>query len=443
MSGEAIQPVPGPLTDISCHPALAAGADFLKFFSADGPLLVALSGGSDSTALLHVFHILTTGLFAGAFPLMAATVDHGLRAGSRAEALAAADLCRRLGIPHRILDWTGNKPASGLQEAARAARYRLLATEARRIGASAILLGHNAGDQAETIAMRAARGAGRGLAGMAPAVLIDEQVWAFRPFLQQSRDVLRALLTASGLGWIDDPSNLNRRFERVRLRLDDGQEPRDGADIAGARLAHAKAEAEWLLRHVGVIGGAVASIDASALPRDAGGAEAAGLFRLAAAIGGRVHPPGAEARARMIGWLSGGQPGRATLGGTVFDRRRDALHLYRERRGLSPVTLPAGAVADGRYRLIGPDCVEAHLRPVADPQAAAGRLAAQGVPVAIARRAAPALLEVAGGIAGDELRLERIIAGGLHFVPSFDLPAHQALRALFALPPLPDLPVRQ
>lgn len=443
MGGEAIQPVCGAAPDLTCHPALSAGADFLNSFSADGPLLVALSGGSDSTALLHVFHSLMQDWPAGRLSLAAATVDHGLRSGSRTEALAVSELCQRLRIPHRILDWTGEKPASGLQEAARAARYRLLVAEARRIGASAILLGHTADDQAETIAMRAARAAGRGLSGMAPAVLLDESIWAMRPFLGQSREGLRGLLVAAGLGWMDDPSNANRRFERVRVRLDDRPVSFPPPETAEGRLAQSALEATWLSKHVRVVGGAVAAVEASAVPGDAEGAEAAGLFRLAAAIGGRVHPPGSAARARMIGWLSGTLAGRATLGGTVFDRRRGVLYLYRERRGLAPVTLATGGVADGRYRLVGAADVQALVRPVADPQAMSACLREEGVPDAIARRAAPALLELAGDHAGEGLHLERVISGGLHFVPSFDLPAHQALRGLFGLRPLPDLPVRQ
>lgn len=443
MSGQAFQDPGTAATDADALPVFSAGNDFLDSFLADGPLLVALSGGSDSTALLHVFDHLIRKRGSSSLRLAAATVDHGLRDGSRREAEAAAALCAQRGIPHRILAWTGEKPGTGLQAAAREARYRLLAEEARRIGASAVLLGHTADDQAETIAMRSARGEGPGLSGMAPAVLLHETVWAFRPLLGQSRQVLRALLDAAGLGWIDDPSNTNRRFERVRLRMDGVSAALPPGTAGEGRLDHSRAEAEWLMRHVTILEALVARIDPAGLPKAADSSDAAGLFRLAAAIGGRVHPPGQAERERLVAWLSEGRPSRRTLVGTVFDRRREALYLYRESRGLGVERLVAGEIVDGRYRLAGPPGAGALVRPVARPEEMALRLVRSGLPEAIARRAAPACLEIADGTGETGLQLERIIAGGHRFLPGFDLPAMTALRDRFGLPSLPSLPVRQ
>jgi len=141
-----------------------------------------------------------------------------LRAESAREARAVEQLAGRLGVRHRTLRWTGAKPATGLQEAARAMRYRLLAAAARRAGASHILTAHTLDDQAETVLIRMARGSGlTGLCAMMRQTSLDGVI-LLRPLLNVPKTRLIATLDAKGLTFADDPSNCDPRFARTRLR---------------------------------------------------------------------------------------------------------------------------------------------------------------------------------------------------------------------------------
>jgi tRNA(Ile)-lysidine synthase len=180
-------------------------------------LLLAVSGGPDSMALLHLATRWRAARQAGP-ALLAATVDHGLRPDSAREASAVHCFALGRGVPHRTLCWRGEKPQTGLQEAAREARYALLAEAAREAGASHILTAHTRDDQAETVLFRLARGSGlAGLAGMAPATRLDELVLA-RPLLDVPKARLIATLRAAGVRFFEDPSNQDPRFARARLR---------------------------------------------------------------------------------------------------------------------------------------------------------------------------------------------------------------------------------
>jgi len=186
-------------------------------FVSEPALILAVSGGPDSMALLALAARWRDSLARGP-KLIAVTIDHGLRAESAKEANAVKRCAREWGLTHRTLRWQGNKPETGLQEAARAARYRLLAAEAARAGARMVLTAHTRDDQAETLLLRLLRGSGlSGLSGMARASAIFGTC-VVRPLLDFPKARLIATLNRLGMPYADDPSNRDPRFTRARLR---------------------------------------------------------------------------------------------------------------------------------------------------------------------------------------------------------------------------------
>jgi tRNA(Ile)-lysidine synthase len=209
-------------------------------------LILAVSGGPDSTALLVLAARWAKGIkqrLKRAPDLMAITIDHGLRPEAAREAAAVKRVAKSFGVLHRTLRWRGKKPKSGLQEAARIARYRLLADTASRAGYAHILTAHTLDDQAETILFRLARGSGLvGLAGMAHASPLplggQDAIFLVRPLLRLPKSRLLATLAAARIGYSEDPSNHDPRFTRVRLRGLMPELAREGLDARGlARLA--------------------------------------------------------------------------------------------------------------------------------------------------------------------------------------------------------------
>lgn len=238
------------------------------------PLGIAVSGGSDSLALL----LLARAAFPGA--VAAATVDHGLRAESAAEAAFVASICARIGVPHAILPPSPEMLAAGnLQDRARALRYCRLADWAAAIDAPWVAVAHQQDDVAETFLLRARRGAGLGglaamrarrplRAGAASPLLV-------RPLLGWTRAELAALLPRAGIEPVEDPSNRHPRFDRSRIRRLLGESP----DLPASRLALAAGnlrdaetalawvvEREWAVRAQEAPG--QVALDLADLPRE-------------------------------------------------------------------------------------------------------------------------------------------------------------------------------
>jgi tRNA(Ile)-lysidine synthase len=185
-------------------------------------LIVAVSGGPDSTALMVLAARWRKSLKRGP-KLLAVTIDHGLRPEAKAEATAVKRLARSLAVTHQTLRWTGLKPKTGIQEAARDARYRLLAGASRRAGGAPVLTAHTRDDQAETVLFRMMRGSGvAGLAGMRGGTLLpgfeSEKIELFRPLLDVSKARLIATLKAARIPYAEDTSNRDPRFTLPRLR---------------------------------------------------------------------------------------------------------------------------------------------------------------------------------------------------------------------------------
>jgi tRNA(Ile)-lysidine synthase len=216
----------------------------------EAPVVVlAVSGGPDSTALMWLAARWRAKRKRGP-KLIAVTVDHGLRAESAREARAVKRLARKLEIEHRTLRWTGKKPKTGIQQAAREMRYRLLGEAAQKVGARHILTAHTLDDQAETVLFRLARGSGvAGLRGMARLSLLpasgEREITLVRPLLGLPKSRLLATLAAAKVPFADDPSNRDPRFTRPRLRELMPRLAAEGLDATGlARFARRMARVD-------------------------------------------------------------------------------------------------------------------------------------------------------------------------------------------------------
>ena len=361
MSEPAVAP-PGP--DSGIPPLDEAGfarlmAPFAPFEPAPR-IAVAVSGGADSLALALLIQRWAKRRGGEAVAL---TVDHRLRPGSGAEAKRVGALLASEGMAHRVLRWPGPRPAANLQAAARAARYRLLAAWCRRQGILHLALAHQRDDQAETLLLRLARGSGLdGLSAMAPTVETPD-LRLIRPLLPVPKARLETYLRGRGLAWIEDPSNQDAGFARVRMRRLMPALAREGAD--GVRLA---AAARHLARARTAIGADVARLAAAAVALHPAGFARLDPTRLTAAppetalrtlarvlmaVGGAVYTPRLERLERLYDRLCAGLERGATLGGCRLLPRRDHLLVTREAASIAAVELAPGdsLLWDGRFEV--------------------------------------------------------------------------------------------
>lgn len=295
-----------------------------------GVLGLAVSGGSDSTALLVLG---AAWAHDHGRKVIAVTVDHGLRPEAADEARGVAELCATLDVSHTTLTWIRPESAKAIAQAeARRARHNLLADWARDAGANVIALGHTQDDRIETFLMRARQGSGwHGLAGPMPSGA--SPVWPagrglmlIRPLLAFQREELRTDLRNRNIGWIEDPSNLSDRFERVRMRALAGQMERqthsqalrvmDGlAGMRAAVMAEARAQFSAI-----ATGESEARIQIEGFGRMGTEARVRLLEALVMAAGGAETPPRREALDRLARRVAENPYASGTLGGAWIQR---------------------------------------------------------------------------------------------------------------------------
>jgi tRNA(Ile)-lysidine synthase len=402
-------------------------SNFCKNITGQRPLGIAVSGGSDSLGLL-------LGMARSVPPtqLVALTVDHGLRSGSADEARTVKRFCRRLGVRHETLLWNGEKPVSGLQAKAREARYRLLSDAASRLGLAAILTGHTSGDQAETLTMRHARGlrdGAPGLTGIPQASLFDGRTWVLRPLLGVDRASLRRYLASADVDWIEDPSNHDTRFERVRVRERLRAENMVEVPHAGvlrsiaARVRIASEAAAIVDQACGVQSNGTWRVALDG--RAAGEAEMMALEALIRCCGGAARPLGRRGKSALQEFVSGRETGSAlAVGRTLIKRDGAGFVLMRERRGLEELVIAPRQTTDwdGRFRITNLDRY-ADLRVITDGTEAAMPLFSRDLG---ARSRSWGLDD---GIGGGFL-VKRLTGGFSRVLPFYELPLAEALTRL-------------
>ncbi|NVK20445.1 MAG: tRNA lysidine(34) synthetase TilS [Methylocystaceae bacterium] len=300
-------------------------------------LCVAVSGGADSLALCLMVQD-----WAGQNnrKIVAVSVDHALRKESVNECKWVAETLASYGIVHHTLCWQGEKPTQGLQAKARQERYRLIENWCASHGIKDVLLGHHLNDQAETFMMRLARGSGvDGLSAM-QAESTYGRIRLLRPLLDCPKADLIAYLEARGQDWIEDPSNLNVDFERVKWRsvMADletlGLTPKRLAQTAQnmqrARYSLQKLVEHWLALHATVREEGYILLSRDALFGDDEEVILRGLARIGQAVGGEIYPPRLEKLMRLYKKLCDEFEG--TLMGCRWILQKDSILICREVR---------------------------------------------------------------------------------------------------------------
>lgn len=345
-----------PISSIEARAAFASLASFLR-------LALAVSGGADSMSLLHLMAVWRAE--GRAQPdLTVLTVDHGLRAESRDEAAMVARMAASLGLPHAILTWTRDEKRGGaLQERAREARYDLMAAYCHAHDIPALVTAHHLDDQAETFLMRLKRGSG--LDGL--AAIPEESMWSgiavLRPLLDLPKTRLAATLAAAGLGWVEDPSNRDERFERVAVRANHealaklGLTPealaRSARRLRRARAALDDAAREFLAAHGAMNEAGYCAIERAALIAAPEEIALRVLARAVNAVSGREAPLRLAKLESLLEGLSEYPKAAHTLGGCRLQPMGERLAVFRETRrtGLPSLHLAPGerALWDNRF----------------------------------------------------------------------------------------------
>lgn len=367
--------------ETSQYPAITADEARHLFapFAGRQKLAIGVSGGADSLALMWLLSHWADETAARP-EICVLTVDHGWRADSAAEARSVAAYAACAGFAHSVLSGTEPAPESGLEAWGRDLRLRLFGDWVRDHGADGVLLAHHGQDQAETLAMRLARGSGlRGLKAMEFKTRIGN-LTIFRPLLGQSPARLKATLEALGQSWIEDPSNADPRFERVRMReamaakgalIGLGLSPIALASSA-ERLGRADAALEHysslcMDRAVTIHRAGFATVERVLLWAEPVEIRLRVLARLLTGVSGRLATHGAGLEAALCDLDAGVTA--ITLGGCRVAQDKTRLLVTREVRGIAPIDITAGATTlwDDRFEvsLIG-SSASVEVRPLGE-----------------------------------------------------------------------------
>ena len=415
-------------------------------------IAVAVSGGSDSLALLLMLADWAT---RHGKHIHCLTVDHGLRAGSHEEAVMVGTCCAALGIAHDILTWDGEKPATGVSNAARDARYELMAERCLELGISNLVLGHQSDDQAETLMMRLSRSdqGGRGLAGMPDKTEyyteFGGKISLHRPFLDLARVDLQHYLSARSVKWASDPTNDNTAYERVRTRLvlAGNEVLRDqllsyAKVSARYRTAMSHEVAHFISHYVSTVRFGGLLMDRAALNALPEPVAIVVLQVLLSVVGGRDYLSSIRDVQRVLE-NTGGQ----TLARVHIHREGENIYLTREVRNLPPtVELGDGAVSwDKRFSiqtsrskagLVSGSDLEAEIvcdlvEKIEPPLSKVEKIALQSSPfLTFSQKGKIEVVPCLGQSDSKFMSIWPLFGGFQRFCGVFDMPIRRALEAL-------------
>ncbi len=316
---------------------------------------VAVSGGSDSTALLHMLHMFCQ---RHDIELHAVTVDHGLRVEAAEEAAHVARYCAGIGVPHDTLLWLDWNGEGNLQKAARDARYRKMAGWAGSRGIDMIAVGHTADDQAETVLMRLARRSGvDGLSAMRRRTQREGITWV-RPLLHTRREALRSYLTHRQITWVDDPSNEDDRYDRIKARKALALLTPLGLSVealgeVAKNMAETRRALEWqtflAAKKMARLAAGGVVLDETLLRLQPDELQRRLMVKAINWVNGNTYAPRRAALVSVGEALCNGQA--ATVAGCQLRRIATRIWVFREYNAVREIETATDALWDGRWKL--------------------------------------------------------------------------------------------
>ena len=329
---------------------------------------VGVSGGADSMSLAI---LLSDWAQRQGGSVTALIVDHGLRPESDPEARRVSMALAALGIENCILRWESDDVTTGVQSKARNARYGLMETWCKQSNVLHLAVAHHADDQAETVLMRMEKGSGSdGLSGM-PKTRELKHCRLLRPLLSVRKQALVGFLDGRGVPWVHDPSNDDPKYARTVIRsgiVNDNVDV-DGVAMSAIRFARVRdvaetAAARWLARYADLKPTGYLVLDRPALMDAAEDTRLRVLSRAATVIGGKTYPPAISTTERLVDHLADVRA--ATVSGSLFTIKKDAVMVFREMRNLPTAQSIVGReiLWDGRFSIMR-HCDDADLKVMA------------------------------------------------------------------------------